>query len=326
MSLYVINTAAAQHAAYTSTPGSITGYVTDPQLGKKTYRFAATTDTWVAQGIADTPVIANATADTLTAPSHGLISGMPVQIAALGDTAISQAWQVAAAVPTFVDITAGINNGTANDAQPFPTGEVLNDYCAIGYTSTFGAVKINLGTAGTVGTLTWEYWNGSAWAALTGVTDGTTGFTVSGTHSVSFTAPADWAKLSLAGGTAYYYVRARVLTSYTVDPIITQAWVDGTLPTGISGATTYWVNVVDANTFKLSTSRAGALAGTGIVDITAVGGGNIATTVAVANTDGSGFLPAKTWLDIDGSLGAKISVVQATAGGDASLYPMIGVK
>lgn len=323
MSRYSAFTPAALAVAYTGTPGSLTGYATSSQPGATPYSLVMTTDAWVAQGIADTPVIASAANDTLTAAGHGLLTGMPVQFSALGDTAITKAWQVTAAGPTFVDLTTGINNATANDAQPFPTGEVLNDFCAIGYTSTFGAVKINLGTAGTVGTLAWEYWNGAAWAALTGVTDATTGFTVAGTHSVTFTAPADWATLSLNGSAALYYVRARVLTAYTVDPIITQAFVDGTLPTGISGATTYWAIVVDANTFKIATSRANALAGTPVVDITAAGGGNIATTVAVANTAGSAFIPAKFVLDIDGAFGAKISVVQDTAAGEASLLPVI---
>ena len=318
-----IYTPGALMASYTATPGSITGLVAPTSLRTSIYKLVMTSDAWVAQGIADTPVIANATTDTFTAPGHNLTTGMALQIAALGDTAITKAWQVTAAGPTFVDITAGINSAGANDAQPFPTGEVLNDYCAIGYTSTFGAVKVNLGTAGTVGTLAWEYWNGTTWTALSGVSDTTNGFTTSGTHSVTFTTPADWAARTLNGSASLYYVRARVLTAYTVDPIFTQCWVDGTLPTGVSGSTTYWAIVVDVNTFKIATTRANALAGVA-VDITAVGGGNIATTVAVTGAgSGSMFVPAKVVVDVDAALGAKVSVVQDTAGGNASLTPVI---
>lgn len=56
----------------------------------------------------------------------------------------------------------------------------------------------------------------------------------------------------------------------------------GTLPTGISGATDYFVIVVDSNTIKLASSGALALAGTAI-DITGQGAGtNTATVTALA--------------------------------------------
>lgn len=47
----------------------------------------------------------------------------------------------------------------------------------------------------------------------------------------------------------------------------------GTLPTGLSAATTYFARKVDANTITLHSTEAGAAAATGIVDITAVGTG-----------------------------------------------------
>jgi hypothetical protein len=318
-----MHTAEALAVAYTGTAGSLTGYATSTELGKTTYQLVMTTDAWVAQGIADTPVIGLASNDTLAATAHGLITGMPVQVSALGDTAVSQAWQVSAG-GVFTDITTAMNNATANDAQPFATG-VLNDYCAIGYTNNFGPLKLNIGTAGTVGTLVWEYWNGSAWAALTGVTDNTTGMTVSGTHTVVFTIPANWAPSVLNGSANLYYIRARCLTTYTINPLITQGWVDGTLPGGLSAATTYWTIVTDANHFQLATSRANALAGTAI-DLTTVSAGTTATTVAVASTAGSAFVPAKVPVFIDGAFGAKVSVVQDSAGGEASLWPAIGVR
>ncbi len=50
----------------------------------------------------------------------------------------------------------------------------------------------------------------------------------------------------------------------------------GTLPTGLSTGTKYWIIRVDANTLKFATSRANALAGTD-VDITAAAGGGTHT-------------------------------------------------
>ena len=47
----------------------------------------------------------------------------------------------------------------------------------------------------------------------------------------------------------------------------------GGLPAGLSVNTDYYVSVVDANNFKVSTTYAGGLAGTGIVDITTQGTG-----------------------------------------------------
>lgn len=46
----------------------------------------------------------------------------------------------------------------------------------------------------------------------------------------------------------------------------------GALPAGLAGSTDYWMIVIDANTFKLATSEANALAGTA-VDITGAGTG-----------------------------------------------------
>jgi hypothetical protein len=327
MSDYCLYSPTAQKVAYTATPGVFSGYTAPDVQGQAMYKLITTTDAWVAQGIDDTAIQSgSASADTLTtAAAHKLTTGMPVQVAALGDTAVGKAFQVTAAGPTFVDLTTAANNATANDVQPFPTGEVAGDYFAVGYATTFGTLKVVLGTSGTVGTLTWEYWNGTAWTALSGVTDNTTQFKAApGTYTVVFTVPNDWAALNLNAAGALYYVRAKVATSYTVDPLITQVFIDGVLPTGLSASTTYWAIVVSPTVFKLATSRANALAGTAI-DLTTNGGGVTATTVAT-NAAGSAFVPAKVPVDIDGSFGAKISVIQDASGGNASLYPVIPTR
>lgn len=289
-------------------------------LGRKFYLYSANVGTWISQGVAATPFIPNATTDLFTAVAHHLKTGTPVQVSALVDQPLSQAWQVANAAPTFVDITTAINNATANDAAPFPAGEAAGDYFAAGYTSTFGSFKVVLGTAGTVGTLVWEYWNGIAWTALTGVTDPSNGFTAAaGTYTVTYTAPTDWAARSLNGSASLYYIRARVLTLYTVNPVLTQAFIEGVLPTGLSAATTYWAIYVDANTFQLATSRANALAGTAI-NITTTGGGVVATTVATSGP-GSMYVAAGTQVPIDGYDGPALAVLNDGTAGKASLAP-----
>ncbi len=62
----------------------------------------------------------------------------------------------------------------------------------------------------------------------------------------------------------------------------------GALPTGISAATTYWVTVVDANTFKISTSLANAQAAT-FVNTSDTGTGTQTATnfsITIANSLG----------------------------------------
>lgn len=51
-----------------------------------------------------------------------------------------------------------------------------------------------------------------------------------------------------------------------------------TLPAGLSAVTDYWVIVLDVDTFKLSDSRAHALAGTDIINITDAGTGTHTVT------------------------------------------------
>lgn len=327
MSAYANLSAGALSATYTATPGVMTGLDNTKAPGSVMYKLAVTTAAWWAQGIADTPIIGLASNDTFTsAAAHNLTTGMPVQAIALGDTAISQAWRVTATGPVFVDETTDANSAGANDVQPFPSGEVANDYFAVGYTNNFSTLKVVLGTSGTVGTLTWEYWNGSAWAALAGVTDNTTQLKAApGTYTVTFTIPADWAPLVLNGSASLYYVRAKVTGAYTVDPLITQLFVSGTLPTGLSASTTYWAIVTGSTTFKLASSRANALAGTPI-DITTQSGGTYMSTVAVAGGPGSALLPVGVIADIDGVFGTTISVVQDASNGKASLVPVAPVR
>lgn len=97
-------------------------------------------------------------------------------------------------------------------------------------------------------TITWEYWNG-AWTALTSVTDGTTGFTVTSptTKRVTWTAPGDWVTTSVNSTTAYW-IRARIsaYTSRTTAPKGTQAWLETTDATTINTTVTLLVTCKNA--------------------------------------------------------------------------------
>jgi len=126
------------------------------------------------------------------------------------------------------DETDEANDATANDMVLLPAVPVVNDAYYFGGEEVFDTLRVNIGTQG-VGTwtITWEYWNGSGWASLSGVTDGTSGFTAAaGVRDVNFTRPSNWA-LSTIESISAYWIRARIsaYTSITTQPKGTQAWV-----------------------------------------------------------------------------------------------------
>lgn len=77
-------------------------------------------------------------------------------------------------VGVVTDQTAEANNATVDDTLLVPADPELGDAVYFGGYDPFNAVKIVLSTAAT-GTyhINWEYYNGTLWYALSGVTDGT---------------------------------------------------------------------------------------------------------------------------------------------------------
>lgn len=131
---------------------------------------------------------------------------------------------------SFTNQTTGFNDATDANWTVFPGGEATGDYAAIGYTFPFfefSADNTN-GTAGVGGIVVWEYWDGSIWSLLPGVVDGTSGFTaaVSDGQIVTWTDPGDWATTTLDGGSSLYYIRARITTVYSTNPIYDQGFVE----------------------------------------------------------------------------------------------------
>jgi len=135
---------------------------------------------------------------------------------------------VAGAAAVLTDETAAAQNTTANDMTLLPAVPAVNDAYYFGHAKKFDVMKLNIGTQGVgVWTIVWEYWNGTTWAALVGLTDGTTGFTAAvGNREVSHTPQGDWATTAVATITLYW-IRARVsaYTSVTTQPKGTQSWI-----------------------------------------------------------------------------------------------------
>ena len=143
---------------------------------------------------------------------------------------IDAAWQYDASADSFVDLTEELNDAAAGDVEPFPATEEVGDLFYIGHIQAFDRVSIEIGTPGVGGTLAWEYWDGTAWQALT-VTDGTGGFTAAaGSHDLTFTPPVDWATTQLnlpINGRRLFYIRARLTALYTTNPVLDRATLDG---------------------------------------------------------------------------------------------------
>jgi len=117
----------------------------------------------------------------------------------------------------YVNIATSSGSGeyTAN-YQLFPDTETEDDAVYFGGVLPFGMIVIDIDTVATYGadSLTWEYYNGTAWTALTIVYDRTDSTAQDGLRSfqidghIIFSAPTDWTALEVDSQTAYW-IRAR---------------------------------------------------------------------------------------------------------------------
>jgi len=131
----------------------------------------------------------------------------------------------------FTGETTPANEVTADDVTLVPaTGNVDDAYYFGHATKKFEQVDIVVTTAGNfVGVVTWEYFNGTIWAALAGVTDGTSNFSAgAGTRRVSFTVPTAWA-LTDVNTVNGYWIRGRISAKTSGGGHLAgQAWVVAT--------------------------------------------------------------------------------------------------
>ena len=111
----------------------------------------------------------------------------------------------------FTDETTANNSAVTNDITLLPASPTTNDAYYWGHGEKFNQLKLEVSTAADSGfaTLTWEYWNGSSWASLPNISDGTNNYENEGINTVSWTDPTGWATTSVNSQGPYYYVRAR---------------------------------------------------------------------------------------------------------------------
>lgn len=117
---------------------------------------------------------------------------------------------------TFTDLAEALDGNVNTSVTRTVTSD---DYLYIGDDAKFDGLRYNLTTGNAnAATLTWEYWNGSVWLALTVSSDATivAGKPLAQDGDVAFTRPADWATTSVNGATRYW---VRIRPSANLSPV-----------------------------------------------------------------------------------------------------------
>lgn len=113
---------------------------------------------------------------------------------------------------SFTDLTEEANSFTTNDVRLLPPTQKMSDGFYYGTHEAFDSVDISISQVATgTWSLDWEYWDGTAWSDLSGVTDNTNGYSTLGENRVSWTVPTDWKRTSV-DGKKRFWVRALIST------------------------------------------------------------------------------------------------------------------
>ncbi len=136
----------------------------------------------------------------------------------------------------FTDETADARDAGTGDVEFVAATPAASDAFYFGFRFPFQAVTINFSQAGTNSDITWvwEYYNGSSWASLTGLSANSQSIWEDGTgnQTLSFTVPSDWAK-TLVDQHHQYFIRARISamnTDFTAVPQATTISIHGSTP------------------------------------------------------------------------------------------------
>lgn len=150
------------------------------------------------------------------ATDHDL-SGVVTPFVSIERPTISLAVALADDGGIFANYTNKLSVAVVDDIAFLPADVVAVDDAF--YFATITRVSSFLVGMGQLGIGTWvtvlEYWNGTAWASLASVVDGTVGFTVGDDIDgvkISFTIPTDWERTLVNSIGPFYFVRARVTT------------------------------------------------------------------------------------------------------------------
>ena len=98
----------------------------------------------------------------------------------------------------------------------------VSDRLLLGYAEPFDQVNFNVSTGGTQ-TVSWQYWNGTQWSALTPSSDSSASLSTTG--QVLFAPPSNWSPTSVNGSRVKYWVQATVSGTGT-SPVISKIYGD----------------------------------------------------------------------------------------------------
>ena len=203
---------------------------------------------------------------------------------------------------TDISKEAQDGDGTDITIPAFTTGS--GDYIYVGAELPFRGVAVDLGTAvnNNNQALTCEYWNGSAWVALseTDGTDSTGTFAVDG--NVTWTVPSVWAKSTLRNNAAVTaeagtfnsfsnksaYIANLYWTRWSVDGLIDTFAIDQMR--ALNRSTSY-LELTSGQAFEFTTvAPVGEVSSIGCIEaLTDAGTANLIVSVA-ANNKSNGFV------------------------------------
>ena len=113
------------------------------------------------------------------------------------------------------------------DVPATPNPSAVGDGLYIGNSSQFDYVDVWVNQAG-VGTytITWKYWDGVTWSALTMRSNDTNNWKRSGRHTVNFIKPGNWQTTTILGSD-FYWIKAEVATytNQTTQPLLGRVWI-----------------------------------------------------------------------------------------------------
>lgn len=166
----------------------------------------------------------------------------------------------------FVNISASAAQGEWTGAyQMFPDTEVENDACYFGRATPFGCMYFNVSaTPATFGadSITWEYWDGDSWEALTIIWDKTDSTANDGLRPfqedghIFFSAPTDWAS-STIDSQAAYWVRARCNATVNFTQVPLMDSVEHAIVTIDTGTKMPYAGTIGRGRFNFGTPSTG---------------------------------------------------------------------
>ena len=129
---------------------------------------------------------------------------------------------------SYTDETTEAGDLTTDDMTLAPSVPEANDAYYFGASKQFNEFAIEVSTSASTSDWTnvMEYWNGTAWTAVTSLTDNSSTYeNAAGIYHLYWTAPTDWATTTVNSQGPYYYIRYRVsaFVSITAQPLCRQA-------------------------------------------------------------------------------------------------------